>query len=101
MKKWKRLKAFTLVEVLVVLLIICVLVILFVPNVGKQKELADKKSNEAVVALVNNQIEIYEMEFPAEKNTSLTIKLGKMESLGYITKEQRERYESNQSNQSP
>lgn len=96
MKKRKGFKAFTLVEVLVVLLIICVLVVLFVPNVGKQKELADRKSNEAVVALVENQIEIYEMEFPEEKETSLTIKLEKMESAGYITKDQRKRYESYQ-----
>ena len=96
MKKRKEFKAFTLVEVLVVLLIICVLVVLFVPNVGKQKELADRKSNEAVVALVENQIEIYEMEFPEEKETSLTIKLEKMESAGYITKDQRKRYESYQ-----
>ena len=96
MKKRKEFKAFTLVEVLVVLLIICVLVVLFVPNVGKQKELADRKSNEAVVALVENQIEIYEMEFPEEKETSLTIKLEKMESAGYITNDQRKRYESYQ-----
>ena len=34
----KRLKAFTLLEMLVVLLIIGVLILLFVPNLTKQKE---------------------------------------------------------------
>lgn len=92
--KKKKYPAFTLVEVLVVLVIICVLVILFVPNVGKQKELADKKSNEALTTLVENQIKIYELEFPEEKGSTVTVKLSQMETLGYITKEQRTRYEA-------
>jgi len=93
--KRKKLKypGFTLVEVLVVLIILCVLVILFVPNVGKQKELADEKSNQALTTLVENQIKIYELEYPGEKDSSITVKLAAMEELGYITEEQRVRYE--------
>lgn len=92
-RKKKKYPGFTLVEVLVVLIIICVLVVLFVPNVGKQKELADEKSNQALTTLVENQIKIYELEYPGEKDRSITVKLAAMEELGYITTEQRVRYE--------
>ena len=51
MKKLKTLKvkAFTLVEMLVVLLIISVLMLLFVPNLTKQKDAVSDTGNAAVV----------------------------------------------------
>ena len=51
MKKLKtyKVKAFTLIEMLVVLLIISVLLLLFVPNLTKQKDSVKETGNAAVV----------------------------------------------------
>ena len=57
MKKiWKKLRkksveAFTLVEMLIVLLIIGVLMLLFVPNLSKQKDVVHEKGDAAVVTV--------------------------------------------------
>ena len=58
MKKLKTLKvkAFTLVEMLVVLLIISVLMLLFVPNLTKQKDAVSDTGNAAVVKVVESQL---------------------------------------------
>lgn len=86
-KKWlKKARAFTLVEVMVVLLIIGVLVIILVPNVGTAKDTADKRSGKAVVQLVNNQKMLYEVE-TGETVTDLNVLLG-----DYITEEQLKAY---------
>ena len=63
MKKIKniKVKAFTLVEMLVVLLIISVLMLLFVPNLTKQKEAVTEKGNAAVVKVVESQAELFEV----------------------------------------
>lgn len=67
MKKWmktlenEKVKAFTLLEMLMVLLIISVLMLLFIPNLSKQKEKVTDKGNAAVVKIVENQAELYEL----------------------------------------
>ena len=62
MKKLKtyKVKAFTLIEMLVVLLIISVLLLLFVPNLTKQKDSVKETGNAAVVKVVESQAELYE-----------------------------------------
>ena len=69
MKKIKniKVKAFTLVEMLVVLLIISVLMLLFVPNLTKQKEAVTEKGNAAVVKVVESQAELFEVNHTNEK----------------------------------
>ncbi len=57
MKK-KIVRAFTLVEMLVVLLVISVLILLFIPNLSKQKETVKNTGNGAVVKVVNSQAEL-------------------------------------------
>ena len=47
--KTYQVKAFTLIEMLVVLLIISVLLLLFVPNLTKQKDSVKETGNAAVV----------------------------------------------------
>ncbi|QTC11399.1 hypothetical protein HIEAAJJG_00149 [Streptococcus equi subsp. zooepidemicus] len=54
-------QAFTLLEMLLVLLIISVLMLLFVPNLSKQKDKVTDTGNAAVVKLVENQAELYEL----------------------------------------
>lgn len=49
----KRFKAFTLIEMLVVLLIISVLLLLFVPNLSKEKKNIQNTGQTAVVKVVS------------------------------------------------
>ena len=73
-----RVKAFTLVEMLVVLLIISVLMLLFVPNLTKQKEAVSDTGNAAVVKVVESQAELYEL-----KNTGDQATLSKLVAAYY------------------
>lgn len=92
MKKWmktlenKKAKAFTLLEMLMVLLIISVLMLLFIPNLSKQKEKVTDKGNAAVVKIVENQAELYEL------NEGKKPGLSELEKNGNITKNQVEAY---------
>ncbi|MCC9880051.1 prepilin-type N-terminal cleavage/methylation domain-containing protein, partial [Streptococcus agalactiae] len=54
-----QVKAFTLLEMLVVLIIISVLLLLFVPNLSKQKESVTRTGNAAVVKVVESQAELF------------------------------------------
>lgn len=92
MKKWmktlenKKAKAFTLLEMLMVLLIISVLMLLFIPNLSKQKEKVTDKGNAAVVKIVENQAELYEL------NEGKKPSLSELVQNGNITKKQVEAY---------
>lgn len=69
MKKLNTLKvqAFTLVEMLIVLLVISVLLLLFVPNLTKQKDAVSDTGTAAVVKVVESQAELYELKNTNEK----------------------------------
>ncbi|MGO0076138.1 competence type IV pilus major pilin ComGC [Streptococcus suis] len=88
MKKLMKLKnkAFTLVEMLVVLLIVSVLLLLFVPNLSKQKEAIKESGGAAVVKVVESQMELYELEHDKE------VTVAELEQEGYITKKQAQSY---------
>ena len=81
MKKLNKLKvqAFTLVEMLIVLLVISVLLLLFVPNLTKQKDAVSDTGTAAVVKVVESQAELYEL-----KNTNEKASLSKLVSAGII-----------------
>jgi len=79
-------KAFTLVEMLVVLLIISVLLLLFVPNLTKQKDAVNDKGKAAVVKVVESQAELYTLD----KNEDAS--LSKLQADGRITAEQAKAY---------
>ncbi|CEF51206.1 Type II secretion system protein G precursor [Lactococcus garvieae] len=85
MKK-KRLKAFTLIEMLVVLLIISVLLLLFVPNLAKEKKNIQNTGQTAVVKVVEGQAELYQLDKQDSPN------LGKLVSDGLITQKQADSY---------
>ena len=84
--KTAKAKAFTLVEMLVVLLIISVLLLLFVPNLTKQKEAVNDKGKAAVVKVVESQSELYGLD----KNEEAS--LSKLKEDGRITEEQAKAY---------
>lgn len=84
--KRKSVKAFTLLEMLVVLLIISVLMLLFVPNLTKQKDKINETGNAAVVKVVNSQAELYRMN----ENSDAT--LSKLVASNMITEKQQKTY---------
>lgn len=92
MKKiWKKLrqktvKGFALVEMLIVLLIISVLMLLFVPNLSKQKDVVREKGDAAVVKVVESQMDLYEVK-TGDKPT-----VDDLVEVGYITSEQAKTY---------
>ena len=84
--KEAKTKAFTLVEMLIVLLIISVLLLLFVPNLTKQKDAVNDKGKAAVVKVVESQAELNR----SDKNEEAS--LNKLEADGRITAEQAKAY---------
>lgn len=89
-KKKQDMRGFTLLEMLVVLLIISVLILLFVPNLSKHKESVDQKGNEAIVKIVETQMDLYTLE----KNTVATVE--QLLSEKYITQDQYNKYIASQ-----
>lgn len=81
---FKNQKGFTLIEMLIVLMIISVLIILIIPNLGEKSETVNQKGCEALVELVQAQIDAYyidERKYPASIDILAT--------EGYITKDQK------------
>nr|WP_321385680.1 competence type IV pilus major pilin ComGC [uncultured Enterococcus sp.] len=85
----RPLKAFTLLEMLIVLLIISVLILLFAPNLSKQKDNIDKKGNEAIIKVVETQMDVYRLENDQVPTIDTLL------SEGYITQEQYDKYKAN------
>lgn len=61
-KRFKNEKGFTLIEMLVVLMIISVLLLIALPNMSKNTDIAGDKSCEATKKLVQTQVAAYEAE---------------------------------------
>lgn len=85
--KRKLINLLSLFEMLVVLLIISVLLLLFVPNLTKQKDSVTDTGNRAVVKVVESQAELYELNHQNEKAS-----LSKLVAEGQITQKQAEAY---------
>lgn len=82
----KKVKGFTLIEMLVVLGIISILLLLFVPNLSKQKEAIQKKGDAAIVKVVESQMDIYELEHGVRPTAE------ELKKLEMITEDQLEKY---------
>ena len=79
-------KAFTLVEMLFTLVIISILLLLFVPNLSKQKDAVKDTGGAAVVKVVESQAELFEL------NHTGGVSLSKLVEVGSITAEQSQTY---------
>ena len=88
MKKLTKIKtkAFTLVEMLFTLVIISILLLLFVPNLSKQKDAVKDTGGAAVVKVVESQAELFEL------NHTGGVSLSKLVEAGSITAEQSQTY---------
>lgn len=85
----KEQKAFTLIEMLIVLAIISILILLFVPNLIKEKSQVQKTGEAAVVKVVESQAQLYELDHDDEKPT-----LSELLSAGMITQKQISAYDN-------
>ena len=89
----KKKKAFTLIELLICLFIIGLMMLLIIPNIAKQREEAQKKSDAAIVKVVKNQQELYQLD----KNVTEKPSAEKLEQEHYITAEQLKAYNESKS----
>ncbi|WP_368503828.1 competence type IV pilus major pilin ComGC [Alkalihalophilus sp. As8PL] len=62
-------KGFTLVEMLVVLMIISILLLIAIPNMTKNNDVAGSKGCEATIKLLQTQVHAYEIEENAKPST--------------------------------
>lgn len=84
----KTVKAFTLVEMLLVLAVVSVLLLLFVPNLSKQKESIDTAGGRALVKVVESQAELYKLSHDDEPTLSA------LEREGFIDSKQVKEYKA-------
>ena len=83
MKKTKM-KAFTLVEMAIVIFIISLLILIIMPNVAKQRSNAEKVNTQALQAELDTQAQLY-----AEKGTEMeNVAPTDLEKAGYLTAKQ-------------
>ncbi|GBG96500.1 competence type IV pilus major pilin ComGC [Lactococcus termiticola] len=82
----KGIKSFTLIEMLIVLAIIAVLILLFVPNLVKEKDKVKETGSRAIVKVVESQAELYRIDHTGE------VKLSELLSNGLISQQQADNY---------
>lgn len=84
MKKTKM-KAFTLVEMAIVIFIISLLILIIIPNVAKQRSNAENVNTQALQAELDTQAQLYaDEEGTAMENVAPT----DLEKAGYLTAKQ-------------
>ena len=81
-------KGFTLIELLVCLFIIGLMMLLIIPNIAKQREEAKKKSDAAIVHIVENQKQSYMLD----KNTNTIPTVDELLKEKYIDQKQLDAY---------
>lgn len=79
--KLKNQKGFTLVEMLIVLLVVSILLLITVPNVTKHNSVIKNKGCDALVKMVEAQVQAYELDKDVEVND-----IGVIVSDGYLEK---------------
>lgn len=89
MKKLKSSKAFTLLEMVVVLFIVSVLLLLVIPNISSSQDTARETGDEAIIKVVETQRAMYEIDEGSEPTSNQVLV-----TEGYITQEQLDQYEA-------
>lgn len=62
-------KGFTLIEMLIVLLVISILLLVTVPNVTKHNSMINEKGCEALIKMVQAQVQAYEIDLNKEPSS--------------------------------
>lgn len=93
MKKIKQLfkkqqKAFTLLEMAIVMLIVGLLMLIVLPNLSNAREDASNRQAGAMVSVVQTQVDLYVDHETAQGNATPTVTFKLLEDDGYLTKSQ-------------
>ena len=88
MKMKTKKKGFTLIELLVCLFIIGLMMLLIIPNIAKQRESAQEKSNAAIVRVVKAQQQAYMIDLKTNDIPTLE----QLNEKGYINDSQVDAY---------
>lgn len=86
-RKNKKQKGFTLIEMVVVIAIIVLLLMIIAPNLARQKNNAQKSTDRAFETTLQTQVELYSNEFPKDKEISFE----DLKDNGYLTEKQYEK----------
>lgn len=86
LKRKNNNKAFTLIEMVIVLFIIALLLLIMIPNMAKQKDSAQIKADEALIKTVETQKALYELNNGREGSDAELVE------GNYLTQEQIDRY---------
>ncbi|WP_069996020.1 competence type IV pilus major pilin ComGC [Staphylococcus caeli] len=78
-------EAFTLIEMLLVLLIISLLLILIIPNIAKQSSHIQNTGCDAQLKMIDSQIEAYSLKFNKKPNS-----IDDLITEGYIKENQKQ-----------
>ncbi|GHV97547.1 competence protein ComGC [Lactobacillus nasalidis] len=84
----KRQRAFTLIEMVIVVAIIATLVLLISPNLLAQKDHADKRTNDAFDSTIRTQVELYQ-----ENTGKVPASFQEMVEAHYLTPKQEKQAE--------
>jgi prepilin-type N-terminal cleavage/methylation domain len=76
-------KGFTLIEMVIVLFIISLLLLIMIPNLTKQRDNANEKSNEALQTTIVNQAELY-----SENHSDDDVTIDNLKKDNYISEKQ-------------
>lgn len=76
----KKLPAFTLLEMSIVLFIISLLILIMLPNLAAQRKHATGTHRQAMVAVVQTQIDLYKND-----TGETTVDFGRLERNDYLT----------------
>lgn len=79
----KKRKAFTLIEMVIVLFIISLLLLIMVPNMAAQKKNADNKSDAAFRTTLKTQAELYSQNVDVTEDNKITVTL--LREKDYLT----------------
>lgn len=87
LKKNRKQKGFTMIEMVIVVAIIAILIMLIAPNLLHQKENASKKSDEAFRTTLETQLQLYKQEND-DNDKKVNITFDNMKKEGYLTENQ-------------
>ena len=92
-KLLKKKKGFTLIELLICLFIIGLMMLLIIPNIADQRKKAQEKSDAAIVKVIENQQDLYQLD----KNEKEKPTADQLAKENYITAEQLKAYNNSKS----
>lgn len=87
----KTKKAFTLIEMVIVLFIISLLLLVMIPNLSAQKSNADAKSEEAFKTTLQTEVDMYD----TDTTSTMTPSWSGLRGDGYISDKQFKRADKN------